>query len=148
MADIARSGVGGKMKAGERKQLDIELILMRQLAASLYLPVFIVDPDANLVFYNEAAEEILGRRFEERGAVPAEEWGRIFRPTDGLGTPVSVADLPLVSTTSTGRPSHRPFWIEGLDGVRRRIEVTAFPLIGQHKQIVGGVALFWEDEAS
>ena len=43
-----------------------------------------------------------------------------------------------------GRPSHRPFWIRGLDGVHRFIEVTAFPLIRQDGRSAGAVALFWE----
>jgi PAS domain-containing protein len=126
--------------------MDIELILMRQLAGSLYLPVFIVDPAGNLVFYNEAAEAILGRPFEEQGAVPPEEWGPLFRPEDEAGAPLAVADLPLMEATTGGWPIHRSFWIRGLDGVRRHIEVTAFPLIGHHRRVVGGVALFWEDE--
>jgi PAS domain-containing protein len=44
-------------------QLEIEMILMRQLASYLAMPIFIVDPVGNLVFYNEPAESILGRRF-------------------------------------------------------------------------------------
>lgn len=134
------------MGAENRTQLDIELILMRQLAGSLYLPVFIVDPSANLLYFNEAAEEILGRRYDETGPLPADEWGVLFNPVDDVGRPLSVRDLPLVAATLAGRPVHLPFWILGSDGVRRRIEVTAFPLIGQHKRVVGGVALFWEDD--
>jgi hypothetical protein len=35
-------------------------------------------------------------------------------------------------------------WIQGLDQVRRHIEVTAFPLIGQAGRHLGAVAIFWE----
>ena len=41
----------------------IELILMRQLAGGLATPVFLVDPDGDLLFYNEPAEAILGCRY-------------------------------------------------------------------------------------
>jgi PAS domain-containing protein len=136
------------MGSDDRAQVDIELILMRQLAGSLYLPVFIVDPSGNLVYYNEAAEEILGRRYDERGAVPADEWGTLFHPTDDDGIPLEVGNLPLVKATASGLPAHLPFWIQGMDGVRRHIDVTAFPLIGQHRRLVGGVALFWEDKTA
>jgi hypothetical protein len=44
--------------------------LARQLAGYLSVPVFLVDPLGNLLFYNEPAEVILGRRFEETGAQP------------------------------------------------------------------------------
>ena len=43
-------------------QKAIELILMRQLASSLAMPIFLVDPSGNLVFYNEPAEQLLGSR--------------------------------------------------------------------------------------
>ena len=140
----AREGVGAPI----RPQMGIELILMRQLAASLYLPVFIVDTVGTLLYFNEAAEEILGRRFEECGPMPVEEWGTLFHPVDDAGYPLGVHDLPLAAATLSGRPGHMPFWIQGMDGVRRRIEVTAFPLVGPHKRVVGGVALFWEDPGS
>ena len=36
------------------------------------------------------------------------------------------------------------FEIQGLDGARRMIEVTAFPLIGMANRFLGALALFWE----
>ncbi len=50
----------------------LEIILHRQLAECQAIPVFIVDPAGNLLFYNEAAEELLGRRFEDTGEMPVE----------------------------------------------------------------------------
>ena len=44
-------------------QQPLELILARQFADSLTMAVFLVDPEGNLLFYNEAAEDILGIRF-------------------------------------------------------------------------------------
>ena len=46
---------------------EIEIILNRQLADCLSIPVFITDTIGNLIFYNEPAEEVLGKRFEETG---------------------------------------------------------------------------------
>ena len=37
-------------------QQEIEMILVRQLASYLAMPIFIVDPQGTLVFYNEPAE--------------------------------------------------------------------------------------------
>ena len=43
-------------------QYPIELILTRQLASQLAMPVFLTDHDGTLVFYNEAAEAVLHER--------------------------------------------------------------------------------------
>jgi PAS domain-containing protein len=123
---------------------EIEVILARQLAGCLATPIFLVDPQGTLLFYNEPAEKILGRRFEETGEMPVDEWSTIFKPTDASGAPLAPESLPLVIALNTCRPAHGQFWIEGLDGVRRHIEVTAFPLIGLADRYVGAVAIFWE----
>jgi len=46
---------------------------------------------------------------------------------------------------SKRHPAHKLFWIEGLDGVLREIEVTAFPLVGQADRFLGALAIFWEN---
>ena len=51
------------------------------------MPLFLVDPKGDLLFYNEPAEAILGRRFEETGAMPAEVWASMFTPIDEQGSP-------------------------------------------------------------
>ena len=42
------------------------------------------------------------------------------------------------------RPAHRSLRITGLDGERREIAVTAFPLLARPDELVGVVAIFWE----
>ena len=125
-------------------QKEIELILARQLASYLAMPIFLVDPQGNLIYYNEPAEVILGRRFEETGAMPVEEWSTLFQPSDETGQPLPPEALPLVMALTYHRPAHRDFWIQGLDGVSRRIEVTAFPINGQSERHLGALAIFWE----
>ena len=68
----------------------------RLLASYLALPIFLVDPSGTLVFYNEPAEQILGRRFEETGEMSAAEWSTIFQPTDDAGRPLAPESLPLM----------------------------------------------------
>lgn len=48
-------------------QKEIGVILTRQLASYLAMPIFIVDPTGALLFYHEPTEQILGLRFEETG---------------------------------------------------------------------------------
>jgi PAS domain-containing protein len=120
------------------------VILARHLASCLAMPIFIIDPAGNLVFYNEPAEPILGCRFEETGEMPASEWSTIYTPTDENGASLPAEDLPLMIALVERRPANRRFWICSLDNVRRHIEVTAFPLIGQTDRFLGAMAIFWE----
>jgi len=125
-------------------QKPVEIILMRQLASYLVMPIFVVDPAGRLLYYNESAELLLGRRYEDTGEMPLEEWSVIFTPTAEDGSLIPPEALPLVIALEKHRAAHRAFWIRGLDGVRRRIEVTAFPLEGQGRRRLGAVAIFWE----
>ena len=123
---------------------EIEIILNRQLADCLSIPVFITDTIGNLIFYNEPAEQILGRRYEETGEMPVEVWGTIFKPVDESGRPMSPDDLPLVKTIKNCKPYHKVFHIENLKGVKEKISVTSYPIMGRASNFLGAVALFWE----
>jgi len=125
-------------------QQTIEVILMRQLASYLAMPIFLVDPAGNLLFYNEPAEALLGHRYEETGEMPLAAWAQIFQPTSDDGSPLPPEALPLVIALQQHRAAHLAFQIRGLDGVHRKIEVTAFPLEGQGGRYLGAVAIFWE----
>jgi hypothetical protein len=41
-------------------------------------------------------------------------------------------------------PAHMPVTITAGDGVARRIEATAFPLMAHAGELVGAIAFFWE----
>ena len=125
-------------------QREVELILVRQLAGYLTLPIFVVDPAGNLLYYNEPAELLLGLRYDETGEMPVEEWSSVFVPKDEQGQPLAPDDLPLVRTLATHTPQHGRMVIDGLDGARRTLDVTALPLIGQHGRELGAMAVFWE----
>ena len=125
-------------------QQEIEVILARHLAEYLAMPIFIVNPVGDLIFYNEPAEAILGTRYNETGSMPAKEWSTIFQPVDQQGAPIPPDELPLMIALKQHCPAHKDFWIKGLDGRLREIEVTAFPMIGQADRFLGGIAFFWE----
>jgi PAS domain-containing protein len=125
-------------------QHELELILMRELASHLRMPIFVVRPDGDLLFYNEPAEALLGLRFDETGAMPVEDWGTRFVPTDAHGNPLDLDDLPLVQAMTTHQPAHGDIYITGSDGVRRHLEITGIPLDAAAGRLVGAAALFWE----
>jgi PAS domain-containing protein len=122
-------------------QKPIELILMRQLASSLVMPIFLVDTLGTLVYYNEPAERIRGLRFEETGEMPAREWTTRWEPSDADGTPLGPESLPLTVALEQSRPAHGEFWIRGMDGRRRHIQVTAIPLIAVSDRLLGAAAV-------
>src|SRR5215470_3599071 len=97
-------------------QKPIELILMRQLASSLVMPIFLVDTAGTLVYYNEPAEQILGVRFDETGEMPASEWTTRWEPSDAAGAPLAPERLPLMLALEQSRPAHGDLWIQGPDG--------------------------------
>ncbi len=127
-------------------QKEIEIVLMRHLAGYLAVPVILVDAEGNLLFYNEPAEALLGRRFDEAGEMPKEVWSVAFKQTDERGEAIPPDSLALVVALRERRPAHRMIRITGLDGVPRRIDVTAFPLEGQSGRHLGAVAFLWEVE--
>ena len=124
-------------------QKPVEIILMRQLASYLPIPIFVVDADGTLLYYNEPAEPLLGRRFDEAGEMSLDAWSTIFLPTDGLGAPLPPDAVPLVVALREHRPVHRTIGFTGLDGVKNLIELTAFPLEGKGARHLGAVAMFW-----
>jgi PAS domain-containing protein len=128
-----------------RRHKHLALLIARELASQLATATFIADADGELVFYNEAAEEILGRSYAEAGAMPAWEWTSLFRIEDESGTPVPLEKLPGGIALAEKRPAHARVCIVGLDGERRAISVTAMPLFAHPSEVVGMVAFFWED---
>ena len=122
----------------------IEVVLLRQIAGYLATPLFLVDEDGTLEYYNEPAELLLGHRYEETGQMPLEEWGRLWAPTDPDGRRMDPAELPLAVAVRDRKPVQGTFSIRGLDGVDRTLTVTALPLEASDGAHLGAVAIFWE----
>ena len=122
----------------------VEIILSRQLADYLSVPIFLVDTNGDLIFYNEPAEEFLGKRFEDTGPMSVEEWSTIFKYTDEHGNAVPRQDLPLVKSLTLQEPAQGELWFEGLHGKKYHLSVTSLPLIGEAHRFVGALAIFWE----
>jgi PAS domain-containing protein len=128
-------------------QRPLELILARNLMSALSTPAFLVDEGGLLVFYNEAAGMLLGRRFEELGTVGPDEWGSMFGPFDERGVPIPYDELPLVSAVRNGRPAHAELSIRSTDGATHEVEVSAFPILTAHGS-QGAIAVLWPTLAS
>ena len=129
-------------------QREVELILMRQWASYLAMPIFMVGSNESLLFYNEAAETLLGRPWEEAGQMTLEELPSMFQLQNVDRSALVPDQFPLHVALRQRRPAHLPVRYRALNGVWRTVEVTAFPLEGQGGRHLGAVAIFWEDAAS
>jgi PAS domain-containing protein len=128
-----------------RRQKPLALILARELASQLATATFIADARGELVFYNEQAEEILGQTFAEAGSLPAETWTTTFNLENVDGTPMALEHMPAGIALVERRPAHGKLRMTGLDGKQRLLSVTALPLFSTPTELVGIVALFWEE---
>src|SRR2546427_49400 len=127
-------------------QQPIELILTRQWASYLAVPVWVMGENGHLVYYNEPAEAVLGRRFDEAGEMPAEELATIFQTTSEDGSRLSSESLPINIALLERRPAHLRHRFRGLDGQWRRVGGGGVSVRGQGGRHLGAVAIFWEAE--
>ena len=127
-----------------RRPKHLVLILAREFATRLATPMFVADAEGTLVFYNEPAEELLGRTFADAGEIAAEEWGSLFEVERLDGAPMALEEMPGGISLRERRAAHDTIRITGLDGVRRTISITAFPLFARADDFVGIVTVFWE----
>ncbi len=126
---------------------NLVFILARGLASSIATPLFLVDPEGTLVYYNEPAEAILGQSYAESGALKQDQWGTAFQPEDPeTGQSLEVKDLPLAKALAERAPAHGRMRITGLDGDKRTIAVTGIPLFARTDDFVGALAIFWEEQ--
>jgi PAS domain S-box-containing protein len=130
--------------ATQAAQHHLVLILARDFASRLATPVFLVDVRGTVIYFNEAAERVLGRRYTEGAGMAAEEWSTLFAPSDDDGNPIELDALPLGVAILERHPDHRMLRIRSIDGTERRIEVTAFPLFAHEDECLGAIAIFWE----
>lgn len=124
-------------------QRPLELILARNLLTSVSTPAFLVDGEAAIVFYNEAAAALLGRSFEDAGRMTAEEWTSAFGPLDRDGRPMEVDSLAVTESIRAGRPAHGEFRIRTAGGNSKPIEASAFPIVASPEGSSGAMILFW-----
>lgn len=132
--------MGGELLA----QRPIEVILLRQWASYIAVPMWITDDVGNLIYFNEPAEAILGKRFDEVGTIHAEDVADIFLTTDLDGNPLDSKQLPIFRALTEGTPAHSQIKFQAFDGSFRTIEVTALPIEGQGGRHLGVMAMFWE----
>jgi PAS domain-containing protein len=122
----------------------LPLILARELASNLSTPMFLMDARGTIVYYNDAAELLIGRPFGELGEIPSQELGEVLERTDAHGAPLRRRDSPAGIAFFQRRPAHRRLGATGYDGQRRIVDATAYPLFGKGDDMHGVVNVFWQ----
>jgi len=122
-------------------QQPLDLILARNLMSVLETPSFLVDNEGQMVFFNEAAGDMLGKRFEEIGRLSREEWNAIG-PVDAEGEPVSSDKMPLAVALRDGKPAHGRFHICTDQDKIVEVETSAVPLVSGG-DFHGAMVVFW-----
>lgn len=129
----------------KRRSKHLVLILAREFASNLATPMLIADEQGRLVYYNEAAEEVVGLPFAETGELPLNEWTESFAPRTPDLEPAPVESRPTRIAFDQRRAAHERFRITSRDGIDRNVSVTAFPLFAHADEFVGIVAIFWRE---
>jgi PAS domain-containing protein len=125
------------------RQKHLVLILAREFAANLSTPTLVADDRGHLVYYNEAAEAVVGRRFSEVGELPLDDWLAAFEAKSLTSEPIPPDRRPARIAFDQRRASHLRYVVTSADGFDREIEATAFPLFAHTEDFVGIVAIFW-----
>lgn len=133
-------------EGGGVAQKPIELILLRELARRLEFPVNIVDCQGRAVYFNEAAERLLGWRHEDTGEIPMAELAERLAPLDEDGAPIPADQLPIGVALRERRPQQGRLCVHHADGTPRWITTTSVPLDGQGGTLLGAMAIFWESD--
>lgn len=126
----------------------LPLILARELAANLATPVLLIDAHGMLAYLNEAAELMIGKSYGELAGMEALDLGEMLQLTALDGTPVRRRDMPSGIAYFRREPSHQTLLAVSLDGTRRRVEVTSYPLFGKVGVMHGVLTVFWEAKES
>jgi PAS domain-containing protein len=127
-----------------RRSQPVELILARNLVSAILLPALLVDVDGHIVYYNDAAAQIVGPRFEDVGNLLRDEWNAEFGPFGEHDQPLPSDQLPLAIALRDGHPAFGRYRIRAKDGIVA-IEAGALPLIGP-AGYHGAIVVFWRTD--
>jgi len=122
----------------------IQMILARQLASSLATPIFLMDAEGTLIYFNEAAEILFNQRFEETGEITANEYAKLVEVTDEDRKPIPYEQWPTRVARIHRRAVSRTIWTRNRNADWRHLQVTIIPILGEGDALHGVMNIFWE----
>lgn len=120
------------------------MILARNLLTALSTPAFLVDVPGQIIFFNEAAGVLFGRRFEETGPISHDEWRATVGPFDERGEPIPFMELPLTLALRKGVAAHSRHQLRPAAGEQLvEFEVSGVPIVATGGGFRGAMVFFW-----
>jgi len=119
----------------------LELILARNLISTISVAALLVDADRRIIFFNQAAADVIGAPFEEIGVLEPQEWNAKYGPLGPDGRPLPEEELPIAIAVREARPAFGRFAVRAERGVIQ-IEMGAVPLTGP-RGYHGAMLVFW-----
>lgn len=125
---------------------NLVLIRARHLAETMTTPTFLVDAAGDMIFYNEAAEGVLGRTFADEGTIPQAEVQKRLNVRDRDGNALPLEAMAGWSALQKRRPGYGQILFADFSGNDHLISVCALPLFTHPDDFEGSLVIFWEDD--
>lgn len=122
------------------------LIRAKHLAESMTTATFLADGDGSLIFFNEAAELLVGRTFNDVGPLSAAQWQESLNVRSRDGSPLPLEAMPSWMAVQRQRPDLGHVRFTALDGNECFIATCAIPLFAPPDRFEGALVIFWEEE--
>jgi PAS domain-containing protein len=139
MTSLAEGETGAELA-----QKPVELILLRELASRLTMPVSLYDANRKLVYMNEAAERLMAVRFVDLGEISHAELIRLVRPLDAHGRPIPAEQMPGGIALIGRRAEQTTAWMHDVEGGAHWCAMTSMPLDTQGGAALGAMSIVWE----
>jgi PAS domain-containing protein len=125
------------------------MILARNLLSALSTPAFLVDVPGQIIFFNDAAGVLFGRRFEETGPISHDDWREAVGPFDEQGASIPFMDLPLTRALRKGVAGHHKHLLRPAAGEQLvEFEVSGVPIVATGGGFRGAMVFFWSSNGS
>ena len=119
-------------------QHPLEMILARELASHVAIPMVLVDADGEVVYVNDSARPFLWGSSE--GSERVGSVSELFLAEDG-----HPSLEPFRSVLREGRPAHARLYVKRDAEALPVVLITVFPVGGEGGCQAGVVGIFWED---
>ncbi len=128
-------------------QKPLEMILARNLLSALSTPALLLDGPGRIVFFNDAAACLIGKRFEETGPISHEQWRASVGPFSADGEVIPFRELPLTGDLRGGHAGHQRHLLRPADTDHLvEFDVTGLPIVATGGGFRGAMVFFWRAE--
>jgi len=114
--------------------------LLRKILDNLYDPLYVVDRDRIIIYWNKSAENLTGFKTEEVVGKSCRD--NILVHVDAQGQPACDFHCPLMASIFNGREHVADINLLHKDGHRIPVQVRAIPIHDDTLNIVGAVEIF------